>query len=136
MSDPVMRRRHIALTFRGIDCLPAKVEEIVGVPATSSGIVGERVKPNVQSRLTRSYVRYVLQLEEGVALDEVFGLLMRQLGGVDNLVRARERVKPEFFEVDIAWPIKFSQEQENGYFPESVIEDLAKLRCTLGFSFL
>lgn len=136
MNGTAKRRRHIALTFRGIDCLPAEVEEIVGFPATSSGVAGELVKPTVRSRLARSYVRYVVKLEDGVELDEVFGMLMQKLGGVDNLVRARGKVKPEFFEIDIAWPIKFSEEQENGYFPESVIQDLAKLRCTLGFSFL
>ncbi|WP_312320650.1 hypothetical protein [Stenotrophomonas sp.] len=136
MNSPSRHPKSVSVTFRGLNCHPEKIELLLGRPASSTGVKGDPVKPTVATRLTRSYARYEVDLQPCVQLDEVFDVLMQHVGGVDALIRARDEAQPEFFELDIVWPIKFSEEQESGYLTQRTLADLVKLECTLGFSFL
>ncbi|ASR42749.1 hypothetical protein BEN78_04460 [Xanthomonas citri pv. mangiferaeindicae] len=93
------------------------------------------MRPGVKATLKRSFARFSLALDPNVRLDQVIPLLLDELGGLDRLIGVRDSVAPEFLEIDILWPVKNSEEQEGGFFPSSVISNLAGLRCSLSFSF-
>jgi len=77
-----------------------------------------------------------MNLDQETRLDQVIPLLLDHLGGVAKVTAAYQAVMPEFFELNIIWPVKSSDEQEGGFLPPSAISDLASLRCTLTFAFL
>lgn len=131
-----MSRKEIALTFRGFECSPELVEELLGVRASEKGVRGNPVKPGVKASLRRSFARFAVALDPSSRLDQIVPNLLDELGGLDNVMSVRESVIPEFFEVDILWSVKNSEEQEGGFFPSSVISDLAILKCSLSFSFV
>jgi len=131
-----MSRKEVALTFRGFECSPELVEELLGVLASEKGVRGNSVKPGVEASLKRSFARFALALDPSSRLDQVVPNLLDELGGLDKVMIVRETVTPEFFEVDILWSVKGSEEQEGGFFSPSVISDLAILKCSLSFSFV
>lgn len=136
MTLKQIRFRSISLTFRGFELTPQEVESFVGVTATRLGNRGEPVKPGVKALLKRSVVKYSLEFSGGCRLDEMVPVLMQHLGGINHLCNVRDRVSPEFFEIDIVLPIKGSEEQEGGSLPPEVIADLYTLRASLSFQFL
>lgn len=136
MTSKQIRFRSISLTFRGFELTPQEVESFVGVTATRLGNRGEPVKPGVKTLLKRSVAKYSLEFPSGCRLDEMVPALMQHLGGISHLCNVRDRVSPEFFEIDIVLPIKGSEEQEGGFFPSEVIADLYNLRASLSFQFL
>lgn len=128
--------KSVALTFRGIECSPEAVEELVGARASEKGIRGNPVRTGVKAILKRSFVRFSISLDSSGRLDQAIPALLEALGGIDNLINARNRTAPEFFEVDITWPIKRSENQEGGILSSSTLADLTQLKCNLSFSFL
>lgn len=136
MTLSQFRFRSISLTFRGFEFTPQEVESFVGVTATRLGSRGEPVKPGVKALLKRSVVKYSLEFPKGCRLDEMVPSLVQHLGGISHLCNARDRVLPEFFEIDIVLPIKGSDEQEGGFLPLEVIANLYTLRASLSFQFL
>jgi len=130
------RARSISLTFRGFELTPQEVESFVGVTATRLGKQGEPVKPGVKTLLKRPIVKYSLEFPYGCRMAEMIPALVQHLGGISHLCKVRDRVLPEFFEIDIVLPIKGSEEQEGGSLPSEVIADLYTLRASLSFQFL
>jgi len=127
--------KEVALIFRGFECSPERVEELLGARASEKGVRGGPVRPGVKATLRRSFARFSVSLDPTVRLDQVIPLLLDELGGLDRLIDVRDSVAPEFFEINTLWPVKNSEEQEGGFFPSSVISNLAGLRCSLSFSF-
>ena len=68
-------------------------------------------------------------------MDEMIPALFARVGGVENLLRVRQQVVPEFLEVDLAMWIKDSEEQEGGFIDLPTVENLAKVGATLSFGF-
>lgn len=130
------RSKEVSLTLRGFACSPDDVEELFAVPATKKGNAGAPVKPTTSTRLKRSFVQFSIPLAAETRLDEVIPILIKALGGVEQIESARRKVSPEFLEADITWPIKGSDEQEGGYFSVQSLADLARLECGLSFGFL
>lgn len=132
----IMRHKSVALTFRGFEVDPAQVEEMIGFKASEIGTRGAPVKPGVKTILKRSFARFSIDVEENCRLDEMIPKLFLYLGGVEKIESVRERISPEFFELDITLPVKYSDDQEGGFIPASVISDLFHLRCNLSFGFV
>ncbi|RNF86388.1 hypothetical protein [Montanilutibacter psychrotolerans] len=132
----VMKRKVVSLTFRGFEIDPCQVEALLGVSASSVGRRGSPVKPGVETVLLRSFAKFAIELDAGCRLDEVVPSLLNRLGGVEKISQVRDAVSPEFFELDITWPVKWSDEQEGGFFPTHVIADLFHLKCALSFGFV
>ena len=130
------RSKQVSLTVRGFAHSVDEVERLFVVPATKKGTAGEPVKPGATSRLTRSFVKFAVPLNPETRLDEVVPKLLEALGGLHKISSARREVSPDYFEIDITWPIKGSDEQEGGYFSKEVLANLSQLECTLSFSFL
>jgi hypothetical protein len=131
-----VNHKEVALIFRGFECSPERVEELLSVRASEKGVRGSPVKPAVKTILKRSFARFPVTLDPTVRLDQVISILLDELGGMDKLIVVRDSVAPEFFEIGILWPVKNSEEQEGGFFSPSVISGLAGLRCSLSFSFV
>jgi hypothetical protein len=136
MNSKVQMFKSISLTFRGFDISPQEVQLIVGVTASSFGSRSEPVKQGVKSLLKRSFANFSVEFPNGCRLDEMFPALMSHLGGVHHLCDVRDRVRPEFFELDIVLPVKGSEEQEGGFLPPAIIADLFLLKVNLTFQFL
>lgn len=128
--------KSISLTFRGFALTPQEVESMVGVTASSLGSRGEPVKPGIRTLLRKSAAKFLVQFPNGCRLDEMFPALLAHLGGVHHLCEVRDKVLPEFFEIDIVLPIKWSEEQEGGFLSPETIADLHLLRVSLSFQFL
>lgn len=129
------RIKGASLTFRGFEIDPLAIEQMFGVAASERGLKGEPVRLGASANLKRSFVRFFLPLEEA-RLDQVVPALIDHLGGIGKVISVRQSVGPEFFEINVDWPVKSSDEQEGGFLPPTVISDLEKLRCTLTFAFL
>jgi len=124
----------VTLTFRGFDCAPAVVTDLIGVSPHKVGERGQTHKSG--SSIKRSFVSYALALPEGTRLDEMIPAMLEHLGGVEVLLRAKHRVSPEFLEFDLLLPIKNSSNQEGGFLSEASISDLHALGATLSFGFV
>jgi hypothetical protein len=132
----IVSSKEVSLTFRGFECSTEVIEELIGVQASEKGIRGGFVKPGVKALLKRSFVRFSVILDSGSRLDQVIPSLLDEMGGLSKLIRVRDSIRPEFFEIDILWPIKNSKEQDGGFFSSSTISDVANLKCSLSFSFV
>jgi hypothetical protein len=132
----VMRHKTVSLTFRGFELSPCQIEEMLGVKASETGQRGAHVKPGVKAVLKRSFVRFAIELDSSSRLDQVVPALLHHVGGVERIKKVRDAVMPEFFELDIIWPVKSSDEQEGGFLPPSVLSDLSRLECALTFGFI
>lgn len=49
-------------------------------------------------------------------MDEMIPALWIHLGGMDRIREIKEKIKPEYLEVDLVLPVKGSEEQEGGFF--------------------
>ncbi len=131
----VMKQKIAALTFRGFEVDPCQIEQMLGVKANDIGRRGSLVKPGVRTPLKRSFARFSIEIDINSRLDQVVPSLLAYLGGVEKIRSVRDVVLPEFFELDITWPVKSSDEQEGGFFPASVVSDLCHLQCAVSFGF-
>ncbi|URM25404.1 hypothetical protein LLY42_15310 [Pseudomonas frederiksbergensis] len=139
-ENTTMKSRHViksaSLTFRGFDLALEEVDCIVGVAAGLSGVRGEPVKQGVATLLNRSFARYAIDFIDGCRLDEMIPKLLDYLGGVNHLSEAKEKISPEFFEINLVLPVKGSKEQEGGFLSPSTLAEIAQLGVTLSFEFL
>jgi hypothetical protein len=53
-----------------------------------------------------------VEFPNAVPLREMIPALLAHVGGVDHLCAVRDKVKPEYREIDLALSIKFSEEQD------------------------
>ena len=109
-----MNNKTASLTFRGFDVSPEDVESWLGVKATYLGVRGYPVRSGVKTTLNRSAASFSVESPNAVPLHEMIPALLAHVGGVDHLCNVRDKVKPEYLEIDLALPIKFSEEQEGG----------------------
>lgn len=128
--------KSVSLTFRGFDVEPDTVERLMNVKASSLGRAGLPVKPGVKGVLKRSFAEFSINFDKECRLDEMIPLLLSRLGGIERIVKVREHVSPEFFEINFTLPIKYSDEQEGGFIPSKVLADLVALECSLSFEFI
>ncbi|MGY2264540.1 hypothetical protein ACW9I4_04480 [Pseudomonas sp. SDT2931_S440] len=128
--------RSASLTFRGFALTLEDVESIIGAPSGLSGIRGKPAKHGVSTLLKRSFASYEVNFIEGCRLDEMIPKLLDSLGGVDHLSEAKQKINPDFFEINLVLPVKYSEDQEGGFLPPSTLAAIARLGATLSFSFL
>lgn len=128
--------KSVALCLRGFELTPKQVESIIGTTASEAGTCGEPVKPGVRTLLKRSFVRFSVEFPDGCRIDEMIPALWAHLGGVESIREARDKVNPEFLEIDVVLPIKSSDEQEGGFIPPSTLAELSLLGASLSFQFL
>jgi hypothetical protein len=69
-------------------------------------------------------------------MDEMIPALWIHLGGMDRIREIKEKIKPEYLEVDLVLPVKGSEEQEGGFLSPSTLAELSLLGGTLSFQFL
>lgn len=131
-----MKARSVSICFRGFDVPPSQVESIVGIPATLTGKKGDSVRPGVSAILKRSFVHYSVDFPGGSRLDEMVQTALDRLGGVQHLCEVRDRVQPEFLEIEIMLPVKHSEEQEGGLLSNAVLTEMVKLHASLSFGFV
>lgn len=139
-GDATMKSRQVlrsaSLTFRGFDLTLEEVDCIVGIAPGLSGVRGEPVKRGVATLLKRSFARYEIEFIDGCRLDEMIPKLLDYLGGVNHLSKAKEKISPEFFELNLVLPVKGSEEQEGGFLSPSTLAEIAQLGVSLSFEFL
>ncbi|WP_448110527.1 hypothetical protein [Pseudomonas lini] len=139
-GDSTMNSRGViksaSLTFRGFDLTLEEVDRIVGVTATQSGLRDNPVKQGVTTLLKRSFACYEVNFIDGCRLDEMIPKLLEYLGGAIHLRDAKDKIRPEFLEINLVLPVKGSVEQEGGYLPPRILAEIALLDATLSFSFL
>ncbi|CZT25942.1 hypothetical protein [Pseudomonas cerasi] len=128
--------KSVALSIRGFDLAPKKVESIIGVAASELGMRGEPVRPGVKALLKRSFVRFSVSFPDGCRLDEMIPALLIYLGGINHIRECRDKIKPEFLEIDMILPVKNSNEQEGGFIAPSTLAELSQLGASLSFQFL
>jgi hypothetical protein len=131
-----LRRPSIALSFRGFDMHPEQVEQLVGLKAERRGIKGQLRMPNRDVTWPRSFVRYELSFEQHCFIRDRIPRLLEYLGGIEHIAKVRQLVQPEFLEIDLALPIKGSDEQDDGYFPLEVLQQVTQIGASIGLSFL
>jgi len=135
MISMIDRKKSISLIFRGFNLAAQDVEALIGMTASRLGNVGDLVRPNVKTRLTRSYIGFTLDFQSSCELCDMLPALFNHLGGVDHLCGVRDKVLPEHFQIEFDLPTRTSEDVQDGYLPTDVIADVLKLRATLGFSF-
>lgn len=68
MNSIIAKTKAISLIFRGFDLAAQEVEALVGREASKLGNAGDLVRPDVKTRLTRSYVGFTLNLQSDCEL--------------------------------------------------------------------
>jgi hypothetical protein len=131
-----MRLQSISLVLRGFDATPEDVEALIGLAAKKIGHKGERRIPNREVTWPRSFVRYEIRFQNRTHVRDMVPALIEALGGVDHLKMVRDKINPEFVELDLLLPVKDSEEQEGGDFPPEVLQQVVKIGASIGFSFV
>lgn len=129
------RQKTVSFLFRGFNLTAQEVATLVGVDASRLGNRGELVKPNVKTRLTRSYVGFSMDFPSDYALCDMFPALLAHLGGVDHLCRVRNQIQPKFSEIDFDLPVRQSDELQEGCLSTTVIADVFQLKASISFGF-
>ena len=127
--------KSISLTFRGFELPPEEVEKLVGVKATRVLHKGAPVKPGVKTLAVRHAAKFELVFPAETELFKMVPAIMAHLGGVEHLVGVREKVAPEFVEVDVVLLVRNSEEQEGGFIETESLAALSRLGATLSLSF-
>jgi len=115
---------------------PEEVESLLGVAATKKGTKGLPVKPRVKTILKRSYVLFSISFDHDCRFNEMVSTLLKHMGGMANVLEVRDKIHPEFIEINFFLPIKGSEEQENGSLSPATLTDLCQLRASLAFEFV
>jgi hypothetical protein len=137
MEKPLLhvRPKFIAsLTFRGFDTSPKEVQARVGKPASLLVARGEARRQGT-TPFQKSAASWKMEFADSARLDEMIPALIESLGGVENLLSAKNTFSPEFFEFDISMWIKDSEEQEGGLIDAKTIAMLSQLGAGLSFGF-
>jgi hypothetical protein len=131
----VSRPKYVgSITFRGFELPATEVEAFVGVKASSLANKGEVLKPGTRP-LNQSVATWSIDFPDATRLDEMIPILIGSVGGVEQLARAKGKVSPEFFELDLALFIKDSEEQEGGFLDHSTMAMVSSLGLTLSLGF-
>ena len=128
--------RSASLAFRGFAASPSDVQMLVGVDAKLLAQKGTQMRPNRPNTWQRSAVEFEVEFPDAFPIVEMVPALLAYTGGVEHLCGVRDQVLPEFFEINLVLPIKFSEEQEDGYLSVDTLADVSRLRTTIGFSFV
>lgn len=126
-----VKHKSASLIFRGFEDAPESVERLIGVPAKRSVVAGT-LGANGRA-YPRSVVTFTLEFREPVLLVDMLPRLFEHVGGVANILHARNVVQPEFLELDLYLPVKGSEEQESGFLTIETIKDVASLDATIAF---
>ncbi len=126
----------VSLTFRGFEKSPSEVVNLVGVAPSYVGTKGAPVKPGVQTLLRRSAVQFTVSFNEKVRLAEMIPAIFEYVGGVNHVRKVSNVINPEFIEVNLVLPVKYSEEQEGGSIEPKHLGELYALGASLSFEFL
>ena len=107
---------------------------MVGTTSTALGVRGIPRKQGTRP-LKRSFAAWEMEFSDSTRIDEMIPALINSIGGVDHLVSIRDKVMPEFFEIDLSLWIKDSDEQEGGFIDRQTIAMLSRLGVTLSLGF-
>ena len=134
-QQQTLRPRSASLTIRGFDQLPEEVASLVGIAATSSGLIGTPAKSGA-ALLKRSYVLFRVELPPDTPLFHMVPAILEHMGGADHLAHVLSQVAPEHVDIDLVLPVKDLPEQEGGFISPTSIAELHRLGTTISFSFL
>lgn len=129
-------KKSASITFRGFSLPPEEVQVIVGVEAKLLALKDAQMSMNRPNLWLRSVAKFEVGFENDFPIVDMIPALLSRLGGVEHLCTARDKVSPEFFEAGLVLPIKFSKSQDDGYMTVDTLQDLSRLRVTLGFGFV
>lgn len=132
----MINKKNVTLCFRGFDLDPQVVEVFIGHKASDFGTKGRPVKPGVKTLLKRSFVRYSRDFDGKENLDDIVEVFFSDLGGLNNLVKVRDRISAEFVDLSFVLQIKSSDEQESAFLTTKTLESLVRLRAILSFQFI
>jgi hypothetical protein len=128
--------REASLTFRGFEKCPSEVVNLIGVEPSYAGTKGAPVKPGVKTLLRRSAVQFTISFNNEVRLAEMIPAILEYVGGIDHLRKVSDVINPEFIEVNLVLPVKYSEEQEGGAIESKHLGELYALGASLSFEFL
>ncbi|MQQ35286.1 hypothetical protein GE543_13320 [Pseudomonas sp. SZ57] len=127
-------KRSASLTFRGFLKSPEEVESLVGVKAVLLAQSGQPKKPNRPNVWPRSVAMFQVEFENNAQIVDMIPAILAHLGGIDRVRGVLEQISPEFLEVNLVLPVRYSEAQEDGYVEAQAVQDLAELGATLGLS--
>lgn len=128
-------KRSASLTFRGFNMSPQEVASLVGTEAVLLAQAGLPIKLGRATVWPRSAAKFQMAFEDDVLVADMIPAILAHLGGVQHLCRVRDRVSPEFFEIDLKLTCDNSEAHKNGYLDLESLRNLAHLEATLGLSF-
>lgn len=129
-------KKSASLTFRGFQKSPEEVESLVGVKAVLLAQSGQPMKPGRPNAWPRSVVKFRIEFTNDVLIVDMIPAILAHAGGLEHLSAVHDQVLPEFLEINLVLPIKYSEAQEDGYVEVETLQELAHLGATLGLSFL
>jgi hypothetical protein len=129
-------KKSASLTFRGFTVAPEVVQSMVGIDAKLLGEKGLPMRSNRSNVWRRSVAQFEIEFADDFPIDGMVPALLNHATGVENLCAVRDRISPEFIEVNLVLPIKFSESQDDGFLEIETLGDLYELQATLGFSFV
>lgn len=129
-------KRSASLTFRGFTTSAADVQALVGIDAKILAEKGEPMRSNRPNTWQQSVASFEIEFADALPIVEMVPALLAYAGGVEHLCGVRDQILPEFFEINLILPIRYSEEQEDGYLSLETLADIHRLRTTVGFSFV
>jgi len=114
---------------------PEEVLRLVGLKATLLAQSGNAMTPNRPNVWLRSAAKFTVEFTDETRIVDMIPAILRRAGGVDHLCWVRDQISPEFVEIDLLMPIKYSPSQDDGYVASETSHDLCRLGATLGLSF-
>jgi hypothetical protein len=131
-----MKNWAVSLTFRGFDQSLDIVQKMLGNDDCKIGMRGDSVKLGSKTLLTKSYVKYNFEFECQPNIFDIVPKIITHAGGVSYLYSLKNKIDPEYLELNIVMPIKNSLEQEGGFISPESIAEINRLGASLSFEFL
>lgn len=129
-------KRSASLTFRGFLKSPEEVERLVGTKAVLLAQSGQPMRPSRPNVWPRSAAKFQVEFEDNALIVDMIPAILAHAGGHEHLCSVRDQVLPEFLEINLVLPIRYSEAQEDGYVEAQTLQEVAQLGATLGLSFV
>ena len=126
----------VSLTFRGFEQSRERIAQIIGSDDYKIGLCGEAVKPGGKTQLKNSYIKFGVEFSSQPNIFEIVPAIISHAGEADYLCSVKEKIQPEYTEINIVMPIKQSLEQTGGFISKESINDIHRLCASLSFEFL
>lgn len=124
--------RTIAFSVRGFSMPLQDALLVFEATPTRCGAKGDFAKAGATAILKRSFIKFESSVGDDDTWDSILQSIFLKLGGVEKIKKALDSLSPEFVEVSVIVPARYSDQQEDRFLGAESVKMLAILGASFG----